>query len=71
MLKKLPICEEKKSRTAGAKIAQNCKAVIKSVTIHIMPKKVLQKQKRYMPRSLKKPLDIKVKDFVEWVVTMY
>ena len=36
----------------------------------IMPKKALQKQKCYMRRFLKKPLDMKVKDFVEQVITM-
>ena len=61
---------ENAARTAGAKTTQNYKAVIKSVTTHIMPKKALQKQKCYMQRFLKKPLDIKVKDFVERAVTM-
>ena len=44
--------------------------MIKSVTDHIFPKKALQKQKRYIQRFLKKPLNMKVKDFVEQVVTM-
>ena len=35
-----------------------------------MPKKLLDKQKRYMRRFLKKPLDMKVKGFVERVITM-
>ena len=58
------------TRTAGARMVPNYKAVIKAVTAHIMPKKALQKQKRYMRRFLKKPLDIKVKDFVEQLVSM-
>ena len=53
------------ARTAGAKTTQNYKVVIKAVTAQIMPKKALQKQKRHMRRFLKKPLDLKVKDFVE------
>ena len=57
-------------RTAGAETTQNSKVVIKAVTAHIMPKKALQKQKCHMRRFLKKPLDMKVKDFVEQVVTM-
>ena len=61
---------ENAARTAGAKTTQNYKAVIKSVTTHIMPKKALQKQKRFMWRFLKKPLDMKVKDFVERVITI-
>ena len=56
--------------TAGSKTTQNYKAVIKSVTNHIIPKKALQKQKHYMRRFLKKPLDMKVTDFVEQVITM-
>ena len=51
-------------------MVQNYKAVIKSVTTHIMPKKALQKQKNYMRRFLKKPLDMKVKDTVERVITI-
>ena len=58
------------ARTAGAETTQNYKVVIKAVTAHIMPKKALQKQKRHMRRFLKKPLDLKVKDFVEQVVTI-
>ena len=45
--------------------------MIKSVTTHIMPKKALEKQKLDMRRFLKKPLDMKVKDFLEEVVTIY
>ena len=58
------------ARTAGAETTQNYKAVTKSVTTYIMPNKALQKQKHYMQRFPKKPLDMKVKDFVEQVVTM-
>ena len=56
------------AHTVGPKTTQNYKVVIKSVTTQIMPKKALQKQERYMQRFLKKPLDMKVKEFV--VITM-
>ena len=58
------------ARTAGSKTTRIHKAAIKSVTTHIMPKKALQKQKRYTQRLLKKPLDMKVKDFVERIMMM-
>ena len=44
---------ENAARTAGAKMTQNYKAVIKAVTAHIIPKKALQKQKHHMRRFLK------------------
>ena len=44
--------------------------MIKSVTTHIIPKKALQKQKCYMQRFLKKQPNMKIKDFVEWVITI-
>ena len=58
------------ARTEGSKTTQNYKAVIKSVTTHIIPKKALQKQKCYMQRFLKKQPNMKIKDFVEWVITI-
>ena len=61
---------ENSARTAGAETVLNYKAVIKAVTAHILPKKARQKEKRYMQRFLKKSLDMKVKDFVERVVSM-
>ena len=54
----------------GTKTNNNYITVTKSVTTHIMPKEALQKKKIYMCRFLKKPLDMKVKDFVERVISM-
>ena len=48
----------------GNETNENYQMVIKAVTVHVMLKKTLQK-KRYMRRFLRKPIDMKVKDFVE------
>ena len=45
-------------------------AVFKKVTEHVFPPKSLQKQKRFMRRFLRKPQDIKIKNYVERVVEL-
>ena len=56
---------ENVARMTGNETNENYQMVIKVVSAHVMPKKAFQKQKRYMQRFLRKPINMKVKDFVE------
>ena len=51
------------AREAGAESPHNFQAVLRGLAQHVMPQKALSLQKRYMRRFLRKPADMKIREF--------
>ncbi len=56
-----------KATEVGNETVTNYKIVMAAVTAHVFPLKALQTQKRYMRRFLRKPRDMKAREFVSRV----
>ena len=56
-----------KATEVGNETVTNYKTVMAAVTAHVFPLKALQTQKRYMRRFLRKPRDMKAREFVSRV----
>ena len=61
---------ENAARMTGSERNNNYKLVINTATSYVIPKKALQHPKRDIWRFIKNPFSVKVKYFVERVITM-